>query len=80
MQQMTLTIPDAANISKADAQILFAVKLFETEKLSLGKAAEAAGLSYRTFHELLIKYNIPVVTYSEEDIKTDLENARRYFQ
>ncbi|MDR1046586.1 MAG: UPF0175 family protein, partial [Treponema sp.] len=36
-----------ANLSQTDAQILFAIKLFEAEKLSLGKAAEAAGLSYR---------------------------------
>jgi predicted HTH domain antitoxin len=78
--QMTLTIPDAANVSEVDAQILFAIKLFETEKLSLGKAAEVAGLSYRTFYELLVRYGVPVVDYSEEDIKAEIENARRYFQ
>jgi predicted HTH domain antitoxin len=77
--QMTLNIPDAANISETDAQILFAIKLFEDEKLSLGKAAEAAGLSYRTFYELLIKYGIPVAAYSEEDVKAEIENARQYF-
>jgi len=78
--QMTLTIPDAANISETDAQILFAIKLFEAEKLSLGKAAEVAGLSYRTFYELLVRYGVPVATYSEEDVKTEIENAHRYFQ
>jgi predicted HTH domain antitoxin len=78
--QMTLKIPDAANISETDAQILFATKLFEAEKLSLGKAAEVAGLSYRTFYELLMRYNVPIVTYSEEDVKTEVENARRYFK
>jgi predicted HTH domain antitoxin len=78
--QMVLNIPDAANISETDAQILFAIKLFEAGKLSLGKAAETAGLSYRTFYELLVRYDIPVVTYSEEDVKAELENARRYFQ
>jgi predicted HTH domain antitoxin len=72
--QMTLNIPDAANLSETDAQILFAIKLFEAEKLSLGKAAEVAGLSYRTFYELLVRYSIPVVTYSEEDIQTEIEN------
>jgi predicted HTH domain antitoxin len=78
--QMTLTIPDAANLSEVDAQILFAIKLFEAEKLSLGKAAEVAGLSYRTFYELLVRYGVPVVDYSEEDVKAEIENARRYFQ
>ncbi|GHV72926.1 hypothetical protein AGMMS49940_02280 [Spirochaetia bacterium] len=77
--QMTLNIPDAANISEVDAQILFAIKLFEAEKLSLGKAAEVAGLSYRTFYELLMRYDIPIVTYSEEDVKAEVKNAHRYF-
>jgi predicted HTH domain antitoxin len=78
--QVTLNIPEAANLSETDAQLLFAIKLFEAEKLSLGKAAEAAGLSYRTFYDLLIRYKVPVVSYSEEDIRMDVENARRYFR
>jgi predicted HTH domain antitoxin len=78
--QVTLNIPEAANLSETDAQLLFAIKLFEAEKLSLGKAAEAAGLSYRTFYEMLIRYKVPVVSYSEEDIRMDVENARRYFR
>ncbi|MCL2043087.1 MAG: UPF0175 family protein [Treponema sp.] len=40
--ELTLTVPDMANLSQADAQILFATKLFESEILSLGKAAEVA--------------------------------------
>ena len=72
---LTLEIPDVANVSQTEAQILFAMKLFETDKLSLGKAAEVAGLSYRTFHELLVRYGIPVVTMTEEDVKWEIENA-----
>ncbi len=75
--QLTLEIPDAANVSQTDAQILFAMKLFEADKLSLGKAAEAAGLSYRTFYELLVRYGIPVVTMTEDDVKWEIENARK---
>jgi predicted HTH domain antitoxin len=78
--QMTLNVPDTANLSETEAQILFAIKLFEAEKLSIGKAAEVAGFSYRTFHELLARYNIPVVTYTEKDVKTEIEYAQRYFQ
>ncbi|MDR2634203.1 MAG: UPF0175 family protein, partial [Treponema sp.] len=54
--RFTLEVPDAANISQTDAQILFAMKLFEAGKLSLGKAAETAGLSYGAFYELLVRY------------------------
>ena len=73
--QLTLEIPDVANVSQTDAQILFAMKLFETDKLSLGKAAEVAGLSYRAFYELLVRYGVPVVTMIEEDVKWEIGNA-----
>jgi predicted HTH domain antitoxin len=66
-----------ANVSQTDAQILLAMKLFETEKLSLGKAAEMAGLSYRAFYELLARYGIPVVSMTEDDVKWEIENARK---
>jgi predicted HTH domain antitoxin len=77
--QVTLDVPEAANLSETEAQLLFAMKLFEAEKLSLGKAAEVAGLSYRTFYELLTRYHIPVVSYRDDDINMDIGNARRYF-
>jgi len=73
--QLTLEVPDTANVSQTDAQILFAMKLFEAGKLSLGKAAEAAGLSYRTFHELLLRYGIPVVAMNEDDMEWEVNNA-----
>ena len=76
--QLTLEVPDAANLSQTDAQILFAMKLFEADKLSLGKAAEVAGLSYRTFHELLVRYEIPIVTMSEEDVQWEVNNALKF--
>jgi predicted HTH domain antitoxin len=76
--ELTLTVPDMANLSQTDAQILFAVKLFEAEKLSLGKAAEVAGLSYRTFYELLIRYGVPIVSMTEEDVKEEIVNIDRF--
>jgi len=76
--ELTLTIPDMVNISQTDAQILFAIKLFESETLSLGKAAEVAGLSYRTFNELLVRYGIPVVSMTEKDIIEEIANADRF--
>ena len=73
--RLTLEVPDVANISQTDAQILFAMKLFETDKLSMGKAAELAGLSYRTFYELMVRYGIPLVTMTEEDVIWEISNA-----
>jgi len=73
--RLTLEVPDTANVSQTDAQILFAMKLFEADKLSLGKAAETAGLSYKTFYELLIRYGIPVTTMTDEDVQWEIGNA-----
>ena len=72
---LTLEVPDVANVSQTDAQILFAMKLFEADKLSLGKAAEVAGLSYQAFYEMLIRYGIPVVAMTEEGVKWEINNA-----
>jgi predicted HTH domain antitoxin len=76
--QLTLTIPDSVGVSQADAQIMLAIKHFETKRLPLGKAAEVAGLSYRTFYELLLKYGVPIVTLTEEDVRKEIENAGRF--
>ena len=76
--QLSLNIPDSINISQTDAQIMLAVKLFETKRLPLGKAAMVAGLSYRVFHELLIKYGVPVVTMTEDDVRMEVDNALRF--
>jgi predicted HTH domain antitoxin len=76
--ELTLTVPDTANLSQTDAQILFAIKLFESETLSLGKAAEVAGLSYRTFYELLTRYGVPVVSMTEEEVIEEIANADQF--
>ncbi|MDR0730998.1 MAG: UPF0175 family protein [Treponema sp.] len=72
-----IDIPDSANISATDAQIMLAVKLYETGKLSLGQAARTAGLSYRTFYELLVRYKQPVFSITEDELKEDIANAAR---
>jgi len=76
--QLTLTIPDSVHVSQTDAQLMLAVKLFETGRLPLGKAAVLAGLSYRVFYELLVKYGVPVVSMTEEDIRMEVENALKF--
>ena len=75
---LTLTVPDIVNISKTDAQIMFAIKLYESKTLSLGKAAEVAGLSYRTFYELLIRYGVPVISMTEEDVVEEITNVDQF--
>lgn len=60
------------NITKDEAQTLLAVKLYETERLSLGQAAKLAGYSKRAFLEVLGKEQIPVFNYSPDDLRREL--------
>ena len=68
--ELTLDLP--SNMTKDEAQILLAVKLFETERVSLGQAARIAGYSKRAFVEILGKNNVPVIKYSPDDLREEL--------
>lgn len=70
MNELKIELP--SNISKDEAQLLLAVKLFETSKLSIGQAALLAGYSKRTFIELLSKMGIPVINYPAEDLEREI--------
>ena len=72
MQTTEKTIRLPLNISESDAEFLLAVKLFETNKLSLGQAAELSGYSYRAFLEILHRNKIPVANYSASDLEQEL--------
>ncbi len=72
MQTSSVTLRVPVSISEADAELLLAVKLFETNKLSLGQAAELSGYSYRAFLEVLRKNKIPVVNYPASELEKEL--------
>ncbi|MFO7445868.1 MAG: UPF0175 family protein [Ignavibacteriaceae bacterium] len=76
MKKISFNIPDT--IDNTEASMLFASKLYESGKLSLGQAAEVAGLSKRTFMELLGKYGVSVFNYPASDLEKDLEHAKRH--
>lgn len=70
MNELKIELP--SNISLDEAQLLLAVKLFETGKLSIGQAAKLAGYSKRTFIELLSKMGVPVINYPAEDLEREI--------
>lgn len=70
MNELKVELP--SNISLDEAQLLLAVKLFETGKLSIGQAAILAGYSKRTFIELLSKMGVPVINYPAEDLEREI--------
>lgn len=75
MKTVTLRLPDTLEMNNEELAMLVATKLYEQGKLSLGQAAEVAGLTKRTFAELLGKYNVSIFNYSASDIHGDVANA-----
>lgn len=75
MKTVTLNIPDALEIDNNEIAMLVASQLYEQGKLSLGQAAEVAGLTKRTFAELLGKYNVSIFNFPASDLSRDVANA-----
>jgi predicted HTH domain antitoxin len=75
MRSVTVNIPDNLGLNENELLIYFAAKLYEDGKLSSGQAAEFAGLSKRTFIELLGKYGISLFNYTTEDLDNDIKDA-----
>ena len=75
MKIVTLNIPDTLDIDNREVAMLVATRLYEHGKLSLGQAAEVAGLTKRTFAELLGKYNVSIFNYPASDLARDVANA-----
>lgn len=78
MKTIQLNIPDTVDLNDREAKMLLASRLYEKGKLSLGQAAELAGLSKRTFMEILSDYSVPIFNYPISELENDVNNARNY--
>ena len=75
MKTLTLNVPDSLDVDNKDLAMLVATRLYEQGKLSLGQAAEVAGLTKRAFAELLGKYNVSIFNFPASDLSKDVANA-----
>lgn len=75
MRTIHLSIPDSVDKNDNELVMIIASKLYEDGTLSSGQAADLAGLSKRTFIELLGKYGVSVFSTSIEDLESDIANA-----
>jgi len=75
MRTIELQIPDDLDLKDYDLSMIIAAKLYEDGKLSSGQAAKVAGLTKRTFLELLSRYGVSVFSRSVSDLKSDIANA-----
>ena len=75
MKTLTINIPDSLDMENKELAMLVSSKLYERGKLSLGQAAELAGLSKRTFAELLGQNEVSIFNFPASDISRDVANA-----
>jgi predicted HTH domain antitoxin len=59
-----------------ELQLDLAVRLFEMGKLSIGKAAELAGMSKPRFADELGRRKIPVINLDDDEIQAELRAIR----
>ncbi|MFO7658517.1 MAG: UPF0175 family protein [Bacteroidales bacterium] len=71
MKHLTINIPDSLNLSERETKRFLAAKMYESGKLTLGQAAELAGLSKMAFSEILADFNVSLINYPPSDITRD---------
>lgn len=69
--KLTLEIPDNLNMDSNEMKRMLGAKLYESGKLSLGQAAELAGMSKSCFAEILSKYDVSLINYPISEITND---------
>lgn len=78
MKTLVLNIPDTVDFDDKDALMTIASRLYDKGKLSLGQAAELAGLSKKAFIESVGDYGVSVFNQPASSLEKDLENAKSY--
>ena len=75
MKTLTINVPDTLDVDDRELVMIVATRLYEQGKLSLGQAAEVAGLSKRTFAELFGSYDVSIFNFPASDLSKDVANA-----
>jgi predicted HTH domain antitoxin len=75
MSTLTINLPDSVEVEKSDVLRMLAARLYERGTLSLGQAADLAGMAKWEFAEILLDYGVFVFNYPASDLAEDLNNA-----
>lgn len=77
MTTITLQVPEFLEENHDDTVRFLAAKLYESGKLSLGQAADMAGLNKTEFAGILAEYGVSYINYSFEDVMADVERISK---
>ncbi|MFB2880404.1 UPF0175 family protein [Floridanema aerugineum] len=71
-QDLLAALKIGSNQLGENMRLLAAIAYFQDKKLSLGKAAELAGINRIEFMDILAKKGIVIFDYDESDLDTEL--------
>jgi predicted HTH domain antitoxin len=66
-----LTLNENENELKQDIKIALAIRLYKLQKLTIGKAAQIAGMSHFNFECLLSDNEVPISALTIDDVIND---------
>lgn len=73
MKTLKINIPENLNLDEKQTTRFLAAKLYESGKITLGQAAELAGLSKVAFAEILGDFNVALYNYPSSEISKDAD-------
>ena len=68
--ELTVELPQ--HVSREEAQVAMAIRLFQTGKVSLGQAAVMTALSKRKFIDVLGREGVAVINYPADELRGEL--------
>jgi predicted HTH domain antitoxin len=73
--QLNICLPDMVGMAEGELKMMLASRLYETGRLSLGQAADAAGFTKRAFAEMLGQYDLSLFSQNADELQEDIRNA-----
>jgi len=67
-------VMERVQLEEKETNLAIAIYLYLTKRISLGKAAELAGMSKWDFIEFLSKLGVPVVNYPPEELEDEMRD------
>jgi predicted HTH domain antitoxin len=74
-EDIALASGRSAEELEMELRLLLAVKLFELKRVSLGRAAEIAGMGKIAFMDELGRLHVPVIDFSEDQLEHELRDV-----
>lgn len=71
-----LTLNKNENELKQDIKLALAIRLYGLQKLTIGKAAQIAGLSRLDFETMLSENEVPISNLTMEDVMNDSQKLK----